>query len=114
MTHGSKTNRRRHKYNWIKSKPLPKDTRWREQTLDLGDAYVNAHTIDFRRSEDGIASWINHSALKYVVTGTDVYGKRFSLPCTSWSHARGINGFQGSKWIEYPDGSRTLISRHYN
>lgn len=49
----------------------------------------------------------------YVVTGVDVYGKRFRFRTENKIHAMGINLYRGSVWI-VTDGKRKLIKRVWN
>ncbi len=51
----------------------------------------------------------------YVVTGVDVYGKRFKLVYTNYIHANCINLYRGSLWEEHrATGKRKLLKRVYN
>lgn len=58
-------------------------------------------------------NWIQKKGDKYMVTGIDVYNKRFKLTYDSWYMAEGINLYRGSKWL-LRDNKRYLISRVYN
>lgn len=51
---------------------------------------------------------------KFIVTGL-LYNskKRFSNTYSTWSHARCINVWRGSKWL-LRNGKRTLIERIWN
>jgi len=49
----------------------------------------------------------------YVITGIDVYGKRFVLETSSPVHMRGINLKNGSKWAVI-NGKRRLLFRAHN
>ena len=57
--------------------------------------------------------WSEEDGDCYHVTGIDRNGRRFKLVCTSWFHAKGINVWQGSKWL-VRDGRRYLIQRISN
>lgn len=50
----------------------------------------------------------------YVITGVNVYGKRFRISTDNAIHAQGINLFRGSVWWENENGKRTLLKRVYN
>ena len=50
----------------------------------------------------------------YIVTGVDVYGKRFRMGFASEQMAMGINLWNGSVWWESESGKRTLLKRVYN
>lgn len=50
----------------------------------------------------------------YVVTGTDVYGRRFRIVTDNRVHAFGINLYRGSVWLVGDDGRRRLIRRVWN
>ena len=50
----------------------------------------------------------------YVITGTDVRGRRFKLSTTNRMHALGINLFRGSVWFVNKNGKRQLLKRVYN
>ncbi len=50
----------------------------------------------------------------YVITGTDVRGRRFKLTTTSRVYALGINLFRGSVWFQGCDGKRKLLKRTFN
>ena len=51
---------------------------------------------------------------KFVITGVDVYGKRFKIVTESRTHMHGINLYRGTKWVEEEDGKRKMIVRVYN
>jgi len=52
---------------------------------------------------------------QYVVTGTDVYGKRFRKTYASLLYASYINVYRGSLWAEcVATGKRKLIRQYYN
>ena len=57
--------------------------------------------------------WHQQAGDAYHVTGVDVRGRRFKIVTTSWAYARGINVWNGSRWL-VRDGRRTLIERVYN
>jgi hypothetical protein len=57
--------------------------------------------------------WHQQAGDAYHVTGVDTRGRRFKIVTTSWMHARGINVWNGSRWL-VRDGRRTLIERVYN
>lgn len=61
--------------------------------------------------QDG--SWLQEPGDKYVVTGVDTTGRRFSITCGSWFYARGVNVWRGTKWLKR-DGRRSLICRVSN
>lgn len=50
----------------------------------------------------------------YVVTGIDCNGKRFRIETVSYLHWRGINVWQGSKWVVLKTGKRKLMARIVN
>lgn len=60
--------------------------------------------------KDGQASWVQLAGDLYVVTGTDVNGKRFRISTGNWRYADGINVFRGSIWL-LRKGKRSLIRR---
>lgn len=49
----------------------------------------------------------------YIITGVDVYGKRFRIKTSNYIHAMGINLYNGSVWL-LKNGKRTLIKRVVN
>jgi len=57
--------------------------------------------------------WTQQAGDVYHVTGVDTRGRRFKITTASWLHARGINVWNGSRWL-VRDGRRTLIERVYN
>jgi hypothetical protein len=60
------------------------------------------------------ANWRQQNGDKYVVTGVTKKGIRMEpVTTTSWPHARGINVFNGSKWL-VRGGKRHLIQRVVN
>jgi hypothetical protein len=61
----------------------------------------------------GSTQWTQETGDKYVVTGTDRRGKRFRITTNSWLHARGINLWRGTKWLERA-GKRYLLTRAFN
>mgnify|MGYP003109119744 CR=1 len=48
---------------------------------------------------NGQAEWCQEKGDSYRVTGVDRNGKRFAINCSSWSYARMINVWRGSKWL---------------
>jgi len=58
------------------------------------------------------------TAAAYVVTGIDVYGKRFRLrypPTTpGWMTADGINLYRGTVWLEEANGRRHRLKSVWN
>jgi hypothetical protein len=52
--------------------------------------------------------------MKWIVTGVDVYGKRFRIVTVNRIHAFGINLYNGSVWRVDPDGKRVLRKRVKN
>lgn len=50
----------------------------------------------------------------FVITGIDVYGKRFRIHTSSAMHAFGINLWRGSVWKILENGKRKLLKRVYN
>jgi hypothetical protein len=62
-------------------------------------------------SSDG--GWSVMPGDRYLVTGTDVHGRRFRWWCATWPQCKGINLFRGSRWL-LRDGKRYLIDRVYN
>lgn len=61
----------------------------------------------------GVISWTQETGDKYVVTGVDRRGKRFRITTNSWLHARGINLWRGTKWLERA-GKRYMLTRVFN
>ena len=55
----------------------------------------------------------NPKDVKYVVTGVDRNGKRFSITYSDLMTANCINLWRGSVWRE-SGGKRTLLKRVYN
>lgn len=51
---------------------------------------------------------------KYVVTGIDRRGKRFSHRYSNFFQAMGINLWNGSVWEVNPQGKRKLLKRVHN
>jgi hypothetical protein len=50
-------------------------------------------------TKDGKKSWIHVPGDKYVVTGVDCSGKRFSIWTENWLYAKGINVYNGTRWL---------------
>ena len=59
---------------------------------------------------EGTTEWEHQSGDKYLVTGTDLRGRRFSQTYSDWLQAKGVNIAKGSKWL-LRNGKRHLISR---
>ena len=58
--------------------------------------------------KDGKKYWEHQAGDYYAVTGVTARGKRFSVQCSSWAHARGVNVYKGNKWL-VRNGRRRLI-----
>jgi len=54
-------------------------------------------------------SWVAKDGDKYVVTGVDTEGKRFSLTYRDWWTASCINLHRGNRWL-LRNGKRWLIN----
>lgn len=65
------------------------------------------------KDDKGGVSWMHSEGDKYLVTGKDRAGRRVSMTFGTWPHARGINLWQGNKWL-VRDGKRHLICRVTN
>ena len=63
---------------------------------------------------NGQASWFHNDQTKYVATGVDVDGKRFSTTFSSWPHVNGINLYRGSKWIEREKDKHSVCPNNVN
>ena len=58
--------------------------------------------------ENGKKVWQHKAGDYYAVTGVTARGKRFSVQCSSWGRARGVNVYRGNRWL-VRDGKRWLI-----
>jgi hypothetical protein len=65
------------------------------------------------RHPNGSIEWTPMTGDSYLVTGVDIEGRRFRMTCQTWSHARCINLWCGSKWL-VRNGRRHLILRVSN
>ena len=52
--------------------------------------------------------WVNKEGDSYLVTGTTVSGKKFTIITTSWMKCQGINLFRGRKYL-VREGRRKLL-----
>lgn len=87
---------------------------------NMGTRTARSSVIEFQRQAAGGWEIIMPSGKiiypeKYVVTGVDVYGKRFqrTFGKDGLHWALGVNLYRGSVWAVY-SGSRNLIKRAYN
>ncbi len=72
---------------------------------------MTANPISY--NSDGTCSWVHQPGDLYVVTGTTRDGRRFRQVHATWGMARGINLWNGTKWL-FRDGRRFRISRTIN
>ena len=66
-----------------------------------------------RIGDGGGSSWVENPGDKYVVTGVDTGGKRFSLTYGDWWTAKYINLHRGNRWL-LRAGKRWLINSVWN
>lgn len=71
------------------------------------------HFQDFQVT-NGQASWFHDDNTRYVVTGVDVYGRRFRKTYFNWQSAQGINLHRGTKWIVREKDKHTVCPNGVN
>lgn len=61
------------------------------------------------RASDGTCTWLSVPGDTYLVVGRTVDGRGFRQVHTSWAYAKGINLYNGRKYL-VRDGRRYLIA----
>lgn len=65
------------------------------------------------KTANGEIAWTHEAGDSYLVTGTDVYGKKFSIKCGTWFTAKCINLYRGNKYL-VRNGKKIKLQSVYN